>query len=161
MQSHKTTPISASSPKYNDLQLHFRQLSQHSSWELAAIKASQESVVLDQMSFVEEPIIEISDSPEPRLIEASEKSRRPVTASKFEFFLSRVDDKINSLYNICLCLEEWQQEILKGIKKLVAIDELSDRFWKVVKIFLFEFKTVEVHQWLFFFIVFCRSHIGR
>jgi hypothetical protein len=42
--------------------------------ELAAIKASQGSVVSDQMSFVEEPIIEISDSPEPRLIEASEKS---------------------------------------------------------------------------------------
>ena len=33
---------------------------------------------------------------------------------------------------------------------MVAIDELSDGFWKVVKIFLFEFKTVEVHQWLFF-----------
>jgi len=113
------------------------------------------------MSFVEEPIIEISDSPEPRLIEASEKSRRPVMASEFEFSLSRVDDKINSLYNICLRLEEWQQEILKGVKKLIAIDELSDRFWKVVKIFLFEFKTVEVHQQLFFFIVFCRSHIGR
>ena len=115
----------------------------------------------DQMSLVEEPIIEISDSPEPRLIEASEKSRRPMTASEFKFSLSRVDYKINSLYNICLHLEEWQQEILKGIKKLVAIDELSDGFWKVVKIFLFEFKTVEVHQRLFFFIVFCRSHIGR
>jgi len=98
------------------------------------------------MSFVEEPIIEISDSPEPRLIEASEKSRRPMTAFEFEFSLSRVNDKINSLYNICLRLEERQQEILKGIKKLIAIDKLSDGFWKVVKIFLFEFKTIEVHQ---------------
>ena len=94
------------------------------------------------MSFVEDPIIEISDSPKPRLIEASEKSWRPVMASEFEFSLSQVDNKINFLYNICLHLEERQQEILKGIKKLVAINELFDGFWKVVKIFLFEFKTI-------------------
>ena len=74
MQSREATPISAPSPKDDDLQLHFRQSSQHSSRELAAIKASQGSVVSDQMSFIEDPIIEISDSPEPRLIEASEKS---------------------------------------------------------------------------------------
>jgi hypothetical protein len=37
---------------------------------------------------------------------------------------------------LCLRLNERQQEILKGIKKLVALDELSDGFWKVLKYLL-------------------------
>lgn len=84
------------------------------------------------MSICEGPVIEIPDSPEPK----ATQSQRPITAAEFEFCLSRVDEKINSLYNLCLRLDEQQQEILKGIKKLVAIDELSDGFWKVLKYLL-------------------------
>jgi len=97
--------------------------------------ASQES---DPMSVCDTPMIEIHDYSEPEVVrDTSEKNQRPVTAAEFEFCLSRVDEKINSLYRMCVSIEERQKEILKGIKKLVAIDELSDGFWKVLKYFEF------------------------
>ena len=86
------------------------------------------------MSICEGPVIDITDSPVPEVVqEVSDKNKRPVTAAEFEFSLSLIDEKINSLYGMCRRLEEQQQEILKGIKKLVAIDELSEEFWKVLK----------------------------
>ena len=84
------------------------------------------------MSLCEDPVIEIPDSPEPNVTQ----SQRPVTVAEFEFCLSRVDEKINSLYKLCLRLDKRQQEILKGIKKLVALDELSDGFWKILEYLL-------------------------
>jgi hypothetical protein len=106
----------------------------------------QGSVVSDRMSITsitEEQVIEIPDSPpkindpDPKTNqsiltpETSGSSGRLLTAAEFEFALTQVDSKINSVYKMCQHIGDEQQEILKGIRKLVAIDELSDGFWKV------------------------------
>src|SRR5271170_7437360 len=109
-------PTTASAPlPEDDLQPSLScHSSQHSRRDPLAIYASQGS---DQMSLCEDPVIEIPDSPEPNITQ----SQRPVTVTEFEFYLSQVDEKINSLYKLCLHFDERQQEILKGIKKLVAL----------------------------------------
>ena len=54
-----------------------------------------------------------------------------LTAKEFNYTLSLVDNKINVLYTMCRFIADQQQETSKALKKLVAVDELSDGFWNV------------------------------
>ena len=42
-----------------------------------------------------------------------------------------MDDKINSLYKLCRFISDQQEKIANSLKKLVALDELSENFWNV------------------------------
>ena len=42
-----------------------------------------------------------------------------------------VNEKINSIYKLCKFIADIQQEEKNSLKKLVAMDELSDNFWGV------------------------------
>jgi hypothetical protein len=41
------------------------------------------------------------------------------------------NEKITSVYKLCKFIADSQQEENKSLKKLVALDELSDTFWNV------------------------------
>jgi hypothetical protein len=51
--------------------------------------------------------------------------------------MSLIDNKINVLYRLCRSIGDKQHEDSATLKKLVAIDDLSDNFWNVSFIFNF------------------------
>jgi hypothetical protein len=54
-----------------------------------------------------------------------------ITTKEFEYTMNLFDEKLNSLYKLCRFMSDTQQENKKSLKKLVALDELSDTFWNV------------------------------
>ncbi|GBB97636.1 hypothetical protein RclHR1_03020014 [Rhizophagus clarus] len=52
-----------------------------------------------------------------------------VTLKDFNYSITLINKKINALYEICRFISSQQQENLKSLNKLVALDELSDGFW--------------------------------
>jgi hypothetical protein len=58
-----------------------------------------------------------------------------LTTNEFNYTMSVIDEKIGSLYKLCRFISETQQENKKALKKLVALDELSDVFWNVSYLF--------------------------
>ena len=54
-----------------------------------------------------------------------------LTKSDFDYSMTLLDKKINSLYNLCRYVSDKQQENTKTLKRLVALDELSNNFWNV------------------------------
>ena len=54
-----------------------------------------------------------------------------LTSKNFNYTMNLIDAKINSLYKLCRYLGDQQQNSLKSLQKLVALDELSDDFWNV------------------------------
>ena len=54
-----------------------------------------------------------------------------LTTKDFNYTMTLIDNKINALYKLCRHIGNEQQENLRLISKLVAIDELSDGFWNV------------------------------
>jgi hypothetical protein len=57
--------------------------------------------------------------------------QRALTLAEFEYTVKIMNTKIDAIYRLCRFLGDEQRDIIKGVKKLVAIDELSDGFWKV------------------------------
>ena len=49
----------------------------------------------------------------------------------FNYAMTVLDDKINSLYRLCRYIGDQQQNIANSLQKLVALDELSEQFWNV------------------------------
>lgn len=54
-----------------------------------------------------------------------------LTAKDFNYTMTLLDNKINSLYKLCRHIGDEQRENSKMLNKLVAVDELSDGFWNV------------------------------
>ena len=54
-----------------------------------------------------------------------------VTKEDFDYTMNLFDIKINSIYKLCKHIGEKQNENTKALKRLVALDELSDGFWNV------------------------------
>jgi hypothetical protein len=54
-----------------------------------------------------------------------------LTNKEFIYTMGLLDKKITTLYRLCRHISEQQQENSKSLKKLVAIDELSEQFWNV------------------------------
>ena len=57
--------------------------------------------------------------------------QRALTFAEFSYTVKIVNTKVDAIYRLCRFLGDEQRDIMKGVKKLVAIDELSDGFWKV------------------------------
>jgi hypothetical protein len=49
----------------------------------------------------------------------------------FNYTMQLMDDKINSLYKLCRYISDQQEKTATSLKKLVALDELSENFWNV------------------------------
>ena len=54
-----------------------------------------------------------------------------LTKEDFEYSIKLLDSKINAVYKLCKYLGEKQNENSKALKRLVALDELSEEFWNV------------------------------
>lgn len=54
-----------------------------------------------------------------------------LTVKEFNYTMTLLDNKINTLYKLCRYISDNQQESSKTLKKLVVEDELSDTFWNV------------------------------
>ena len=59
------------------------------------------------------------------------KAETYLTARDFSYSIGLLDEKINSLYKLCRYISDQQQKNTKSLKKLVAIDELTEGFWNV------------------------------
>ena len=64
--------------------------------------------------------------------QASNNERSSLTYEEFDYTINLLNKKIDSIYHLCRFLGDQMQEQTKSIKKLVAIDELSEKFWKVL-----------------------------
>lgn len=64
-------------------------------------------------------------------IEASD-SERSLTYEEFNYTVNLLNNKIDNIYRLCRFLGDQTQEQTKLMKKLVAADELSEQFWKVL-----------------------------
>ncbi len=62
---------------------------------------------------------------------SGDKARTYITTEEFNYTMGLLDAKINSVYRLCRYISDQQQQNTKSLKKLVAIDELSDDFWNV------------------------------
>ena len=49
----------------------------------------------------------------------------------FNYTMQLMDDKINSLHKLCKYISDQQEKTATSLKKLVALDELSENFWNV------------------------------
>jgi len=54
-----------------------------------------------------------------------------LTKEEFDYTMKLFDTKINSIYKLCRYISEKQNESSKDLKRLVALDELSEDFWNV------------------------------
>lgn len=81
---------------------------------------------------------------DPRESATSVTSRRPpqplikksvaktyLTKEEFDYTIKLLDAKINSIYKLCKYIGDKQNENSKDLKRLVALDELSEEFWNV------------------------------
>jgi hypothetical protein len=61
----------------------------------------------------------------------SSEDKKYLTANEFYYTMDLVDKKINSLYKLNKYVADQQHQNTQLLKKLVALDELSDEFWNV------------------------------
>ena len=60
-----------------------------------------------------------------------DKDETYLMTKDFNYTMTVLDEKINSLYKLCRFIGDQQQNMAKSLQKLVALDELSDQFWNV------------------------------
>ena len=54
-----------------------------------------------------------------------------LTKEEFDYTMNLFDTKINSIYKLCRYIGDKQNDNSKDLKRLVALDELSEEFWNV------------------------------
>ena len=67
-----------------------------------------------------------------------------LTTKDFNYTMMLIDNKINALYKLYRHIGDEQQENLRLISRLVAIDELSDGFWNVSFSNIFNFDLISL-----------------
>jgi len=67
-----------------------------------------------------------------------------LTTKDFNYTMTLIDNKINALYKLCRHIGDEQQENLRLISRLVAVDELSDGFWNVSFSNIFNFDLISL-----------------
>ena len=68
---------------------------------------------------------------EPEESSEDKEDKKYLTANEFYYTMDLVDKKINSLYKLNKYVADQQHQNTQLLKKLVALDELSDEFWNV------------------------------
>jgi hypothetical protein len=64
-------------------------------------------------------------------VPTSEISGTFLKTKDFNYTMQLMDDKINSLYKLCRFISDQQEKTANSLKKLVALNELSENFWNV------------------------------
>ena len=82
-------------------------------------KKSTDSMMID---------IDVNSSPPPPVDLAPVQE---LTIKEFNYTMKMMDDKISSIYRLCRYIGDQQREMATALKKLVALDELSENFWNV------------------------------
>lgn len=54
-----------------------------------------------------------------------------LTTKEFNYTMKVIDDKFTALYQLCRHISKQLEENSKSLKKIVAVDELSESFWNV------------------------------
>jgi hypothetical protein len=67
------------------------------------------------------------------------KDLHPVIKEDFEYAIGIINKKLDSMYQFCNYFDNRNKEILFHLKKLVALDELSQGFWKVINFEILRF----------------------
>lgn len=62
-----------------------------------------------------------------------------LTNKEFNYTMKLMDEKINSIYKLCRYIGDQQREMATALKKLVALDELSENFWNVSYLYIMKF----------------------
>ena len=78
---------------------------------------------------------------DPRESATSHRSSQPIirksvaktylTKDEFDYTMKLFDKKISSIYKLCRYIGDRQNESNKDLKRLIALDELSEEFWNV------------------------------
>lgn len=106
----------------------------------------------EQMEIDEFAHDEYFDNLEDNDLHESVTSRRPsqtlikksvaktyLTKEEFDYTIKLLDTKVNSIYKLCRYIGDKQNENSKDLKRLVALDELSEEFWNVSNLTHFSF----------------------
>ena len=66
-----------------------------------------------------------------RIRSGSLQTKEYLTKREFDYTMNLLDSKIVAIYKLCRFIGDKQKEECKSLKRLVALDELSDNFWNV------------------------------
>ena len=102
--------------------------------ELGRKKSTESMVIDDDIAYSP-----AADDPYNLIIPFSNNNRAPTSeisdtylkTKDFNYTMQLMDEKINSLYKLCRYISDQQEKTATSLKKLVALDELSDNFWNV------------------------------
>jgi hypothetical protein len=84
-------------------------------------------------------ITPFSSPPVPLQLGTGTEDLHPVIKEDFEYAIGIINKKLDSMYQFCNYFDNRNKEILSHLKKLVALDELSQRFWKVINFEILRF----------------------
>jgi hypothetical protein len=102
--------------------------------ELGRKKSTESMVIDDDIAYSP-----AADDPYNLIIPFGNNNRAPTSeisdtylkTKDFNYTMQLMDEKINSLYKLCRYISDQQEKTATSLKKLVALDELSDNFWNV------------------------------
>ena len=120
MTKNITAPSVSTTPPRKKSNESFTPMSiEDSTNALLTRKKSTDSMMID---------IDVNSSPPPPVDFAPVQD---LTIKEFNYTMKMMDDKISSIYRLCRYIGDQQREMATAIKKLVALDELSENFWNV------------------------------
>lgn len=102
--------------------------------ELNRKKSTESMVIDDDIAYspaADDPFKLIIPFGNNNCVPTSEISGTYLKTKDFNYTMQLMDDKINSLYKLCRYISDQQEKTATSLKKLVALDELSDNFWNV------------------------------
>ena len=93
-------------------------------------------------------MIDINVNSSPSLLPVDLTPVQDLTIKEFNYTMKMMDDKISSIYRLCRYIGDQQREMATALKKLVALDELSENFWNVSYLYtvksFFIFKIIKI-----------------
>ena len=121
MTKNITAPSVSTTPPRKKSNESFTPMSiEDSTNALLTRKKSTDSMMID---------IDVNSSPPPPPVDLAPVQE--LTIKEFNYAMKMMDDKISSIYRLCRYIGDQQREMATALKKLVALDELSENFWNV------------------------------
>lgn len=74
--------------------------------------------------------------------EENSSDNKALTKKEFNYSMELLDAKINSLYKLCRFIGDQQKTNTDSLRKLVALDELSEDFWNVSCLINIQYFTI-------------------
>ena len=119
MTKNITAPSVSTTPSRKKSNKSFTPMSiKDSTNALLTRKKSTDSMIID---------IDVNSSPPPVDLAPVQE----LTIKEFNYTMKMMDDKISSIYRLCRYIGDQQHEMATVLKKLVALDKLSENFCNV------------------------------